>query len=279
MSEFTDYFEKKIRQTIRKHKLFTHKDKIGVAVSGGKDSITALYVLKKLGYSVEALLIDVSIKEYSDNNLEKVKELCLRDEIPLHVLSFKEKFGKTLRSMRKILKDKGYNYSYCMLCGILKRYLMNQFARGNFEVLVTGHNLDDEAQAFIMNVFRNDFLLAARQGPEPGIIKQDGFVRRVKPLFYMQESETEKYSKIKKLPVNYSICPLSKGAFRRDFKEMLDGFEKNYPSVKYNIVRFQERMKEHTVLPKYEIGSCEICGEPASKKICKTCQILQEIEK
>ena len=271
--------KKKIRQTIRKQKLFTHKDRIAVAVSGGKDSISTLHVLSKLGYNIEAMLIEVSIAGYSDINLEKVKQLCETNKIALHVLSFQEKFGKTLQDMHSALNNKGYSYSPCMLCGILKRYLMNKYTRQNkFDALVTGHNLDDEAQAFVMNVFRNDFLLAARLGPQPGLVKQKDFVKRVKPMYYMLEEEIKRYSRLNNLPVNYGTCPLSKGAFRKDFKNMLNDFENRHPSVKYNIIKFQEQMKEHIKLPEYEIQTCHLCGEPASNETCKTCKILEELK-
>ena len=59
--QFKEYIEKKVRNTIRKYDLCKRNDKVGVAVSGGKDSITVLYMLHMLGYNVEGLFIDEGI--------------------------------------------------------------------------------------------------------------------------------------------------------------------------------------------------------------------------
>ncbi|MCK4522308.1 MAG: TIGR00269 family protein [Nanoarchaeota archaeon] len=277
--KFKRYIEKKVKKTIRQYKLFTLKDKVGVAVSGGKDSTVCLYILKKLGYDVDAITIDAGIGNYTKTNIENLKKVCKNQGIKLHIVSFKKEFGKSVVSIRSLLKKKGHNYSSCMLCGILKRYLLNKYSKKlKFDCIATGHNLDDEAQAFVMNVFRNDIKLATRQGPIAGIFKSSMFVKRVKPLYLIKEDETERYSKIMKFPVNYGICPCSVGAYRREFKNVLDDFEKKYPAVKYNVIRFHENIiKQMKKEKNVDIGVCEYCGEPASKKICKTCKIFIEM--
>ncbi len=276
-NEFRKYLEKKVRETIRKYSLFTKKDKIGVAVSGGKDSTVCLYLLNKLGYNVEGITIDASIGNYTKKNLENLKKVCKEYDIKLHVISFREEFGMSLCYIRDILKEKGHEFSSCMLCGILKRYLLNKYSRElKFDCLATGHNLDDEAQAFLMNVLRNDFKLAQRQGPIPGIAKSSKFTKRVKPLYLLKEEEIERFSKLLKFPVNYGICPCSVDAYRRQYINFLNEFEKKHPSVKYNIIRFHETMKDNLKKPKnLKIGTCESCGEPSSKKLCKACTIFK----
>jgi uncharacterized protein (TIGR00269 family) len=279
-TKFKAFFEKKVRRTISIYKLFTKRDKVAVAASGGKDSTVCLYVLKKLGYDVEAITIDANIGNYTQQNLENLKAVCQKYDIPLHVISFRDEFGKSLCYMRDMLKSKGYDYSSCMLCGVLKRFLLNKNARKmKFDYLATGHNLDDEAQAFIMNVFRNDFKLARRQGPKPGTVKSAKFVQRVKPLYLISENEVIRYSKIMDFPVNYGICPCSVVAYRRQFIGILDEFEKKHPSVKYNIVRFHETMQESLKPAKaIKIEFCESCGEPCAKKICNTCKIFMQLQ-
>jgi len=276
--KFREYFDKKVRSTIRKYKLLTKKDRIVVAVSGGKDSTVCLYLLKKLGYNIEALTIDPCIKDYSDINIKNLEKFCNKYDIKLNMISFRQEFGFSIMEIKKKLKSKGYEYSSCMLCGILRRYLINKYSKG-FDYVATGHNLDDEAQSFIMNVFRNDIRLAERQGPKPGLFNKGMFVQRVKPLYMMLEEEVKRYSKSMKFPVSYGICPVSGGAYRREFTGMLDEFEKKYPSVKYNIIRFQESMSARIKpIEVEEVNKCESCGEPASGRICNTCRILGELK-
>jgi len=282
MTTFKNYFEKKVRSTIRKYKLFTRKDKIGIAVSGGKDSTTVLYILNKEGYDVEAITIDAAIGNYTKKNLNNLKKFCKNNKIKLHVISFRDEFGMSLCYMRDVLNKKGFNYSSCMLCGILKRYLLNKYSKKlKFNCLATGHNLDDEAQAFLMNVFRNDIKLAIRQGPIAGITTSKQFIKRIKPLYNITENEVIKYSKIMKFPVNYEICPCSTDAYRKEYRNILDNFEKKHPNVKYNIVKFHENLilPLKNKLKKEKIPLCKKCGEPASKDVCMTCQIFEAIKK
>jgi len=277
-TRYIEYFEKKVKKTIRQYKLFTKKDKVGVAVSGGKDSTACLYLLNKLGYDVEAITIDAHIGCYTEDNLKNIKEVCKKYKIPLHVISFRKEFGKSLCYIRDVLKEKGHTYSSCMICGILKRYLLNKHSkRLKFDYLATGHNLDDEAQAFVMNVFRSDEKLARRQGPKSSGKK--GFVSRVKPLYWMSENEVVRYTEILKFPVNYGICPCSVDAYRRKYLNMLDEFEKKNPSLKYNILKFHEKVVMPLSGSSGKVNTCDSCGEPCSQDVCKVCEILKMLKK
>jgi len=282
---FKGYFEKKIKRTIKKFDLFDRKDKLGVAVSGGKDSTTALYILKKLGYKVEAITINALINGYSRKNLANLRKFCKKYNIRLYEFCFKDEFGYSLKKITEMARKKGLNYSYCFICGVLRRYLINKYAKKlGFDCLVTGHNLDDEAQSFIMNVFRNDLILARRQGPISGERKSRHFVKRVKPLYLCTEKETTAYSKLMQFPVNYKPCPCREGAYRKEYADMLDDFEKKHPSIKYNIIQFFLRtvykMKDKDIVKdeKGGIGICRQCKEPCANKICKRCEILNALK-
>ncbi len=267
--------EKKVRQTIRKYKLFSRDDKIAVAVSGGKDSTSCLYILKKLGYDVEAITIDVCVGEYSDTNIKNIRNICDELDVKLHILSFEKELGKRLPEIKEKLASSGSNNSFCMICGILKRYFLNKTVRDmGFDVVATGHNLDDEAQAFIMNVFRNDYKLALRQGPRPGIIESDNFITRVKPLYFVPEKDIIRFSKSMGFKIYYGKCPFSGDSFRRNFKNMLDEFEKKFPSIKHSITRFQENMRKNADIKVPEIGKCRNCQEPSSRELCKACELI-----
>nr|MCK4930052.1 TIGR00269 family protein [Nanoarchaeota archaeon] len=278
---FKDYFEKKVKRIIKKFDLFSRKDKIGVAVSGGKDSTSVLYILNKLGYAIEAVTVDAVIGNYTKKNLENIRKVCKKYKIKLHEISFRKEFGMSLCFIKSVAHEKGLKYSSCFICGILRRYLLNKHAKKlKFDCLATGHNLDDEAQSFIMNVFRNDLILARRQGPVSGYIVSKAFVKRVKPLYLCSEKETTAYSKLMKFPVNYNPCPCCVGAYRREYREMLDKFEKKHPSVKYNIIQFFLRtIYKMKKVEDIKVNACAYCGEPCAKDVCKRCEILIALKK
>jgi uncharacterized protein (TIGR00269 family) len=277
-----NYFESKVRKTIRKYKLLKKTDKVGVAVSGGKDSTVLLYIMKKLGYKIEALTVNAYIGNYSKQNVDNLKEFCTKYKIKLHHIGFKEEYGHSLCYIRDILKEKGHDYHSCVICGVLRRTLLNKFAKKlKFDVIVTGHNLDDEVQSFLMNVFRNDTNRGIRGGPISGVARSKGFTKRVKPLYMHTEEEIVAYSKIKGFKVKYTRCPCSDKAFRMEFRNMLEPYINKHPDALYNIINFYLS----TIYPmkdRYQsvkIDTCEVCGEPTSKKVCKRCEIINNFKK
>ena len=58
--------EKQVEETIKKYGLMKKSDKVVVALSGGKDSTSVLYILKKLGYDVHGLMIDLYLGQWSE---------------------------------------------------------------------------------------------------------------------------------------------------------------------------------------------------------------------
>lgn len=277
---FVKSFEKKVKDTIKRYKLLNKKEKILVAVSGGKDSTTILYLLKKWGYNVEAITVDVGMGTYTKKNLENIRKVCKDYKVKLHVLSIQEKFGKSVCYLRSVLKEKGLNFNSCTICGVLRRYLVNKTVRRlKADKVVTGHNLDDEAEAVMMNFLRNTMHLSARLGPVSGLIKHKKFVPRVKPLYFTKKSDVEKYSKLHNFPVYYGSCPCSVEAYRRSVRDFLDEFEKENPKIKENIVANLLSM-----LPKLRKEfkgdapkACEKCGEPSMYGKCRACLLIDSL--
>ena len=160
---FIKYFERKVLGLIKDYKLIERNDKVGVAVSGGKDSLTVLNILNMLKnkikiFEIEAIAIDEGIKDYRDKTLEQAEKFCKEINIKLHVFSYKEEFGDTLDNFLKKTKMKA-----CSMCGPFRRYLLNKKSKElGFTKLATGHNLDDEAQTIMMNYFRRNLETSAR---------------------------------------------------------------------------------------------------------------------
>ncbi|GAF99732.1 unnamed protein product, partial [marine sediment metagenome] len=265
-----------VKKTIEKYRLFSKKDKILVACSGGKDSTSILYILKKLGYNVAAITVDALIGNYTKKNLSNIKEFCKKQGVKLHIVSFRNEFGSSLCYLKSLLYRKGVKLGSCTICGVLRRYLLNKYARKlKVKVIVTGHNIDDEAQSVLMNLFKNNLELLARLGPKTGISNFKNFVPRVKPLYFVFEKEVKKYSKKMKFPVNYDACPCRVDAYRNHIHKLLDNYEKVNVDVKKNIIDsflkvlpFLKKRFKVSEKPNY----CSRCNEPSKRNICMCCQ-------
>ncbi|MBW2966443.1 TIGR00269 family protein [Candidatus Woesearchaeota archaeon] len=274
--------EHKVKETVEKYDLISKKDNVLVACSGGKDSTTVLYILNKLGYNVSAITVDALIGNYTKQNLENLKRFCRKENIKLHVISFKKEFGASLCYLRSILTQKGIKLNSCTICGVLRRYLLNKYARKlKADVVATGHNIDDEAQSILMNLFKNNIELLARLGPKTGIRKHKNFIPRIKPLYFVSEKEVIKFSKERKFLVNYNACPCRIDAYRNHVRKLLDRYEKENINVKKNIIN--SFLQVLPVLKKNfqtlkEPNVCNKCGEPSKNKVCMACQILSKLK-
>ncbi len=278
---FIRYFEKKVLKTIRDFGLIERGDKIGVAISGGKDSLTTLHILNKItkrrkDIHLLAIAIDEGIKGYRDKALQFAKSICKKEGVPLKVFSYKEEVGYPLDTILKKTKEKP-----CSICGVLRRYVLNKKSRElGITKLATGHNLDDEAQSVLMNQLRNNVDASSRMGPLTGVMKHELFVRRIKPLYFLSEKETTIYALLNGLKDEYCTCPYADEAYREDIRVLLNNLEHKYPGTKHAVINsfleilplLKERYKKEK-----KILECEKCGEPCSQKICQACRMIEKI--
>jgi uncharacterized protein (TIGR00269 family) len=271
---FIKYFENNVKKTIKKYSLAKKGQKIIVAASGGKDSLTALYLMKKFYGDVTALLIDEGISNYREYSRADLEKFCKEHFIKLKIISFKKEFKKSLDEV--IIENKDTNP--CTFCGILRRYLINKYSL-DYDLVVLGHNLDDEVQAVTMNFLRNNLDISSRLGPITGLKKSNKFTKRIKPLYFCTEKEVKIYSILMGFQDKFVECPYAKKSYRAFVRTFLNIHESTHPGIKKNIIKNFIK-----ILPKIrkkykkegEIEYCKHCGFPAKNKICNACSTLKK---
>lgn len=270
---FLNFFRKRVQETIEKFKMFNKEEKIAVAISGGKDSVALARVLKDLGYKISLFHINTNIKEenYAENSEKAVKEFAQRENLPLKIIKLEDEIGIDIKLASKISKKE-----ICGICGMIKRYLLNREAK-DFDVIVTGHTLDDEAASLLSSlIFWKEFV--ARQWPI--LNEKETLKRKAKPLSLVFEKNTELFCQILNLPYNPQPCPLRGGTYIF-FKNFIHSLEKAMPSSVLNFYKgFLRRKKQILWQDEDEkLEPCEKCGYLTVAKICSFCRLKEKIER
>ncbi|MBS7644920.1 MAG: TIGR00269 family protein [Candidatus Bathyarchaeia archaeon] len=275
---FKESIERRVRRTISRYKMFSPRDHIGVAVSGGKDSLTLLYILSRIEEEypeakITALAVDEGIKRYRDEALKLTESFSDSLDIELRVISFKELYGET---MDEIVDSRGLRFP-CSCCGVLRRRALTELAlRVGVDKIATAHNLDDEAQTVILNMIHGDPLRILSAGP--ALNGGGSFISKVKPLALIPEKEISLYAYLVGVPFQSRSCPYASTALRNDVREMLNLMEERHPGTLYTIVRSAERLRQAFSKPfPKKILRCKLCGAPSTSEICSVCKIMRGV--
>ena len=263
----------KVKQTLSKINL-NKRDKILVALSGGKDSAVTAYLLHKFGYNIEGLHIDLKMGKYSSDCLEAVRKLCGELGIKLYVYDIRKEMGNSMCNIRQSIQSQSKNsIKNCAICGVIKKWILNKEARRlKTDYIATGHHLDDEIQTFMLNILKGSPELSANSGAITKNIPDKKFIPRLKPLFYIPETEIKKYAITHKLPVVYEKCPCAIDSYRIQIREFMKNLS---DKQKENLIKNAEELIKKIEKNNNKINYCEICGEPARGKICKMCEMLK----
>jgi len=282
---FCKSIEEKVHATISKYEMLEHDDKIVVAVSGGKDSVTLLHILTKVERafpkaSLSAVTIDEGIKGYRDEALGIAEGNCRKLGVEHSVVSFREIYGLELDDIvKRIRRSEGSQLTPCAYCGVLRRKALNTAAReSGAGKLATAHSLDDETQSMILNIIHGDPLRNARVKPVLPVV-HPMLVQRVKPLCEVQEREVALYAFLRQIELQGVPCPYAGTALRNDARDMLNRMEQKHPGTKYTIFRSMEKLRPalETLAVQAELRECKVCGEPTVGEICRACQMLKEL--
>jgi uncharacterized protein (TIGR00269 family) len=279
---YLEWFLAQTERTILEFKMFAPQDRILVAVSGGKDSLSLWDVLLRLGYQADGLYINLGIDgglHYSDQSHEKAAAFAAQwPGVRLHVASVREEHGLSIPELarKKHRKDKP-----CSVCGLVKRHTMNRVAlEGGYSVLATGHNLDDEAAVLMQNVLHWQTGYLARQYPV--LEEGEGLARKVKPLCRFYEREVAAYALVRGIDYIYDECPYAVGAKTIYYKELLNRLEGESPGVKHTFYMgfLRARDEGRLIVPREDdlaaLHPCLRCGQPTTAPlICSFCRLWE----
>ncbi|MEJ7556161.1 MAG: TIGR00269 family protein [Aquificaceae bacterium] len=269
---YIEWYLKRVESTIREFKMFGKDDRVLVAVSGGKDSLSLWDALCRLGYTADGLYIDLGIGEYSQKSKKACENFAQKKGLRLHVLELK----KEIASIPEI-KEVERNRPACSFCGLLKRYYMNRFAReGGYKVIATGHNLDDESATLLSNVLSWNMGYLSRQFPV--LLEGEGFVRKVKPLVKFTEKENALYAFLSGIEYVEEECPFSEGASSIEYKKTLAQMEEKSPGTKLRFyMDFLRRLHPILQTQEVELRPCKVCGEPTTAEVCSVCRLKERV--
>lgn len=281
---FLTWVPKQVEKNIEKFKMFSHNDKIMIAVSGGKDSLALWDILNRLNYDVIGFYIDLGIDEnlnYSDKSKELTIKFANENNLNLEIISLKDRYDTNIIQMSKIAKKSN---KVCSTCGLVKRYLMNEIAiKNNIKVFATGHNLDDEVSFLFGNTLNWQTSYLARQAP---VLEAHGnFARKVKPLCRMYEREMAAYALLRGIEYIHVECPFSEGSRTIYYKEILTDMESVSPGTKMHFYsKFLNAKKDGMFerIDREEINKlqpCPTCGQPTSANQCAFCSLIEKVQK
>jgi uncharacterized protein (TIGR00269 family) len=245
-----------------------------VAVSGGKDSLAIWDILLELGYTADGLYLGLGIGDYSDASGEMARSFAVERGLNLIEVDLPRDHGFDIPSGAKAARRVP-----CSACGLSKRHLFDEAARtGGYDVVVTGHNLDDEAAVLFGNVlhWQTDYL--GRQLPV--LPARHGFPRKVKPLVRLGEREMAAYCVLRGIDYIVEECPMAEGNKHLGYKEALNLIESTSPGTKHDfyfgfLARASERFTPEAEAEQRDLQPCASCGAPTPGEVCAFCRLAE----
>ena len=278
---FNTFVHDQVARAIKSQKMFCKDDRILVAVSGGNDSLALWDILLKMGYKADALYVNLGIGGYSEESQRKVATFAETIAAPhgakLHLHTVEQEEGAGIKELAQLI-----HRPTCSTCGTIKRYQFNRVAiEQDYDVMATGHNLDDEAARLLGNILRWQEEYLDKQAPTlPASV--EGFAKKVKPLYRLSERELAAYSVLNRIDYIVEECPMAKGARTLLYKEVLNRLETESPGTKQSFYwGFLDKQRKPETAPtrmaerdQASLHPCSACGQPTTAEICSYCKMM-----
>jgi uncharacterized protein (TIGR00269 family) len=272
---FLHHCEEQVRRAVDAHRMLAPGERVLVAVSGGKDSLALWDLLLCLGYEADGLYLGLGIGGYSDESTAYARAHARAVGRPLLEIDLARDYGYDIPGAARATRR-----APCGACGLSKRHLFNAAAlEHGYDVVATGHNLDDEAAVLLGNVLRWDVGYLGRQ--HPVLPASPGFVRKVKPLVRLGERETAAYCVLRGIDYQVEECPMAAGNRHLGYKDVLNALEDRSPGTKAAFVfgfleRGHERFAPDAVAERDALRECSVCGAPTPGEVCAFCRLRRQ---
>lgn len=271
---FIQRCQEQVKHAISKHRMIRPGERVLVAVSGGKDSLAVWDLLLDLGYQADGVYLGLGIGGYSDRSGACARAFAERRGARLIEIDLAGEAGFTIPQAASTRRTP------CSACGLSKRHLLNKVTLDHgYDVLVTGHNLDDEAAVLFGNTMQWNLPYLARQ--RPALPESPGFARRVKPLIRLTERETAAYCVLRRIDYIVEECPMASGNRHLMYKELLNSLEERAPGTKAAFLNgFSDRLlpllDDLAERERDAIGTCSRCGSPTTAEVCAFCRLRDQ---
>ncbi len=214
--------ESAVRKALLEHSMLEGVSRLGIALSGGKDSLAMLYLLKAISgrglppFDIVAINVDGEFTCGAGVGESFVKKICERLEIPLIV----KKSLKTLEELE------------CYSCSRERRSLLFRAAKeAGCEAIAFGHHQDDHVQTVLMNLFH--------KGEFAGLLPKLPMVHYeitiLRPLIYITEEEIRTFARHYGFARITCQCPVGQNSVRKKTQKLLQDIEELYPHAHINI--------------------------------------------
>ncbi len=272
---FGRYVRNQVAKAIEEHEMFTRQDRLLLCVSGGKDSLALWDMLLEMGYDATGYHIVLwTGEEYANESREMCEKYAAGKGARLIITDLKADEGFTIEQIAREGRR-----APCSVCGLTKRYLTNLAAtREGFDVLVTGHNLDDEAATLLGNALHWQTEYIARQAPAlPSTNAR--LAKKVKPLYRVSERETAAYAILHGIDYIVEECPLVAGNTALRYKDALNLLEQRSPGTKQQFLfGYLDKVAPlFATEDEVELRACDECGQSTTGEICAYCRAKRQL--
>lgn len=223
----------RIRRCAEDYNMIAEGDKIAVGVSGGKDSLTLLYLLAALRryypahYELQAVTIDMGLPGM---DFSPVAALCEKLEVPYQIK--KTEIGP-------IIFDYRHERNPCSMCAKMRRGALNNVLRErNLNKLALGHHFDDAVETYMMSLLFEGRISCF----QPVTFLDRSGVTQIRPLIYAGEQKITNLARELNVPIVENPCPEDKGSKRYEIKQLLKTMSVQYPDMKSKIFGAMQRL-------------------------------------